>query len=60
MHHIGRLTLVGLLIVGVGAAAMYTFGGYDAGFRLPRGSLARNLPAGALLPPAPAFVITAC
>src|ERR1700730_16295126 len=56
MPHIGRLSLVVLLVVG--AVAMYTFGRSDAGFRLPRGSLARSPPPGAPLPPAPAFVAT--
>jgi endoglucanase Acf2 len=50
----GRLALVALLAVG--AAAMCTVGRSDAGFRLPRGSLARSPPLGAALPPAPAFV----
>ena len=44
MQHIGRLALVVLLVVG--AAAMYSFGRFDAGFRLPRGSLARTPPPG--------------
>jgi len=54
MSRTGRLALVVLLAVG--AAAMYTHGQSNAGFRLPRGSLARSPPPGAALPPAPAFV----
>jgi endoglucanase Acf2 len=55
MSRTGRLALVALLAVGA-AGMHYTHGRSDAGFRLPRGSLARSPPPGAALPPAPAFV----
>jgi endoglucanase Acf2 len=48
--------LAPVAVLAVGAAAMYTHGRPDAGFPLPRGSLAQSPPPGAALPPAPAFV----
>jgi endoglucanase Acf2 len=54
MSRTGRFALVVLLAIG--AAAIYKHGKTDAGFRLPRGSLARSPPSGSALPPAPAFV----
>jgi endoglucanase Acf2 len=54
LSRIGRLALVVLALFG--ATLVYNQCHSDAGFRLPRGSLARNLPPGAALPPAPAFV----
>lgn len=45
-----------IAVLGAGATAMYVHARSDAGFRLPRGSLARSPPPGAALPPAPAFI----
>jgi endoglucanase Acf2 len=54
MSRAAWLALVAVLAAA--AAAMHVLGRADAGFRLPRGSLADSPPAGAELPPAPAFV----
>lgn len=54
MSRAERLTLVAALAVA--AAAMIVVGRGDAGFRLPRGSLAQAAPSGEALPPDPAFV----
>jgi endoglucanase Acf2 len=54
LSRIGRLALV--VLASFGAIGVYNQGQSDAGFRLPRGSLARSPPPGAALPLAPAFV----
>jgi endoglucanase Acf2 len=50
--------LVLITVVVAGAAAMHTLGPSNAGFKLPRGTLADSPPPGEALPPPPAFVAT--